>query len=102
MNDGIEAIADVATGVVVAKAVEPDPEGGRSGIAGNGAQTCANCGCILQGAHCHVCGQKAKVHRTLAAFGHDFLHSILHFEGKIWRTVPMLALQPGQLTRRYI
>jgi hypothetical protein len=27
---------------------------------------------------------------------------VLHFEGKIWRTLPLLAWRPGQLTRRYI
>jgi Protein of unknown function (DUF3667) len=100
MNEGIEAIADIATGAVAATAIEPNS--GSDGDVGNSTLLCANCGCILQGAHCHVCGQKAKVQRTLAAFGHDFLHSILHFEGKIWRTLPMLALHPGQLTRRYV
>ena len=36
------------------------------------------------------------------AFCHDLLHGVLHFEGKIWRTLPMLAWRPGELTRRYI
>jgi hypothetical protein len=27
---------------------------------------------------------------------------VLHFEGKIWRTLPMLAWRPGELTRRYV
>ena len=58
--------------------------------------------CTLIGVHCHVCGQKAKVHRTLHAFGHDILHSVLHFDGKIWRTLPMLFWNPGELTRRYV
>ncbi len=35
-------------------------------------------------------------------FFHDLLHGVLHFEGKIWRTLPMLAWRPGELTRRYI
>jgi hypothetical protein len=30
------------------------------------------------------------------------LHGVLHFEGKTWRTIPMLAWKPGQLTREYI
>lgn len=33
---------------------------------------------------------------------HDLLHGLLHFEGKIWRTLPLLAWWPGELTRRYI
>jgi hypothetical protein len=27
---------------------------------------------------------------------------VLHFEGKIWRTLPLLAWRPGDLTRRYV
>ena len=27
---------------------------------------------------------------------------MLHFDGKIWRTLPMLAWKPGDLTRRYV
>jgi hypothetical protein len=27
---------------------------------------------------------------------------VLHFDGKIWRTLPMLAWHPGELTRRYV
>jgi hypothetical protein len=27
---------------------------------------------------------------------------VLHFEGKIWRTLPLLAWHPGELTRRYV
>lgn len=44
----------------------------------------------------------AHVHRSLASLGHDILHGVFHFEGKIWRTVPELFLRPGRLTRRYI
>jgi hypothetical protein len=63
---------------------------------------CLNCGTRLIGEHCHSCGQRAHVHRTIGAFFHDLLHGVLHFEGKTWRTLPMLAWRPGELTRRYI
>ena len=65
-------------------------------------QACLNCGTKLVGPHCHKCGQKAHLHRTLAAVGHDLLHGVLHLDGKLWRTLPLLALRPGKLTRRYI
>lgn len=42
------------------------------------------------------------MHRTLLSIVHDLAHGVFHFEGKIWRTMPMLMLHPGQLTRRYI
>jgi hypothetical protein len=63
---------------------------------------CLNCGTRLLGDYCHACGQRAHVHRTLSALGHDLLHGVLHFEGKIWRTLPLLIWRPGVLTRRYI
>jgi hypothetical protein len=89
--------ADIMTGATLARAVEPAAGEGR------GTQKlCLNCGATLMGAHCHNCGQKAHVHRTLHEFGHDILHSVLHFDGKIWRTLPMLFWKPGDLTRRYV
>ena len=63
---------------------------------------CLNCGTVLVGAHCHACGQAKHVHRNAAALCHDLAHSVFHFEGKIWRTLPMIAWRPGELTRRYI
>jgi Protein of unknown function (DUF3667) len=98
MSEELAGVADVATGAVLAGAVEPDTGGG---IVAAGAP-CLNCATTLMGAHCHACGQKAQVHRTLKSFGHDFMHSVLHFDGKIWRTLPMLVWKPGELTRRYI
>ena len=70
------------------------------GLTGHGA--CLNCGTALLGRYCHACGQSEHVHRTLMSVGHDLLHGVFHFEGKIWRTLPMLVLHPGRLTRRYI
>ena len=98
MADGIEGVGEAVTGGLIARAAEPHAGEGRSHPDG----TCRNCGTGLIGPHCHECGQPAHVHRTLSAFFHDLLHGVLHFEGKIWRTLPMLAWRPGQLTRRYI
>lgn len=72
-------------------------EGGHSQSA-----NCLNCATPLTGRHCHECGQPAHVHKTLGAFWHDLLHGVLHFEGRIWRTLPLLAWRPGELTRRYV
>jgi hypothetical protein len=63
---------------------------------------CLNCGTVLIGSHCHQCGQHAHVHRTMGAFFHDLAHGALHFEGKLWRTLPLLFWKPGRLTREYI
>jgi hypothetical protein len=98
MNGELAGAADIITGTAVARAVEPEAGEGHAVKASN----CLNCGTSLIGAHCHACGQKSHVHRTLHEFGHDILHSVLHFDGKIWRTLPMLFWKPGELTRRYV
>ncbi len=95
----IEAVGDIATGALIGRAIEP----GASGPDGHTHEGhCLNCGAKLEGEFCHECGQKAHVHRTLGAFFHDLAHGVLHFEGKIWRTLPLLAWKPGELTRSYI
>ncbi len=102
MNGG-ELIGDIAQGALVARALEPDHGESGSQAAGHTHEAaCLNCGTPLAGSHCHNCGQAAHVHKTIAAFSHDLLHGVFHFEGKIWRTLPLLAWQPGRLTREYI
>lgn len=98
---GTDFIGDIAQGALAARAVEPSHgEGVNRGHTHETA--CLNCGTALVGSHCHQCGQAAHVHKTLGAFFHDLLHGVFHFEGKIWRTLPLLAWQPGRLTREYI
>lgn len=98
ITGGLESVGEAVTGGLAARAVEPSAGEGQG--AGHGA--CLNCGTELVGPHCHRCGQAAHVHRTLTAFWHDLAHSVLHFDGKLWRTLPLLAWRPGELTRRYV
>jgi hypothetical protein len=97
----IEAVGDVLAGGVLSRTVEPS--GGGSPIDENGdAGNCLNCGNAVSGNFCDVCGQKRNVHRTIGAIGHELVHAILHLDGKLWRTLPLLAWRPGELTRRYV
>lgn len=98
-GDG-EIIGDLAQGALLSRATEPSH--GEGDDSHTHELACLNCGARLLGPHCQQCGQAAHVHRTIWGFFHDLLHGVLHFEGKIWRTLPMLAWQPGQLTREYI
>jgi hypothetical protein len=101
MGGEFDALGEAVTGALVARAVEPGA--GEIGPDGRTHEThCLNCKTELIGSFCHACGQHAHVRRTLTSLIHDFLHGLLNFEGKIWRTLPMLAWKPGELTRRYI
>jgi len=99
MSGDIEGIGAAVTAGLAGHAVEP--RHGGTGTAHAGAR-CLNCGTSLAGSHCHYCGQRADVHRSFGAIGHDLVHAIFHFEGKIWNTLPLLSWRPGDLTRRYI
>src|SRR6478609_9356543 len=96
-----EAIGDAVTGGLLARAVEPGA--GEAGADGHTHEkNCLNCGTPLTGPYCSACGQKAHVHRSVRGFLQDFVQGLFNFEGKIWRTLPMLAWCPGIMTRRYI
>jgi hypothetical protein len=97
MVGGLEGVGEAVTGGLAARAVEPG-----AGEAAGQEAACLNCGTALSGPYCHACGQRGRVHRTLRAIWHDIAHSVLHLDGKIWRTLPLLALRPGELTRRYV
>ena len=96
----LDGIGDAVTGAMLARAVEP--QAGEAGDGHTHEKNCLNCGARLSGAYCHVCGQKAHVHRSLRAFMGDFVAGVLNFEGKFWHTLPMLVWRPGEMTRRYI
>ena len=100
-DDFGEAFGTAAEGALMAKAVE----GQKATPLDHGhfaEDACLNCGTGLIGSHCHHCGQRAHVHRTLGAFAHDLLHGVLHVEGKTWRTARDLTWRPGKMTRDYI
>ena len=96
---GVEAAGELVTGALVAGAVERHV-GERSAAGHHGI--CLNCGTALVGDYCHSCGQPEHIHRSLSAIWHDLAHGVLHVEGKIWNTLPLLAFKPGELTRRFI
>lgn len=71
-------------------------------MTGDPGSLCQNCGAVLVGPFCHACGQKGEVHRSLWALIEEFLHGILHLDGKVWRTLTALLFWPGRLTRDYV
>ena len=100
MTDQFDALADLADATLVATAL--DRPGIDAAAVADAHHECANCNRPLAGNFCAHCGQKAHVHRSLLHVGEEFLHGITHFDGKAWKTLPMLLFRPGRLTRDYI
>lgn len=100
MSDITEGLGAVVQGAMAGRAVEP--ERGEAKGETVAREPCPNCGTVPLGAFCHQCGQKQKTHRTLTALINDLIHGVLHLDGKLSHTLPLLLFKPGQLTRRYI
>ncbi len=64
---------------------------------------CANCATPLKGPWCHACGQSAEdFHRSVVRLCGEVVEGLLHFDGRLWRTLPDLMIRPARLTRNYL
>jgi len=97
MSSELEAGGALITAGLASTAIQ-DSEGRGHGEPG----PCINCGAVITGKFCGNCGQPAHIHRSLLHLAEEALHGILHFDGRMWRTLPKLALRPGTLTHDYI
>jgi Protein of unknown function (DUF3667) len=64
---------------------------------------CLNCGTIIQGRFCHVCGQENLEPKE--SFWHLLTHvfnDLTHFDGKFFTTLKDLLFKPGFLSKEYI
>ncbi len=78
------------------------PSGETTSVQADAGGPCANCGAPLGGEYCASCGQPAHFHRSLGHMFEEMLHGVAHFDTRAWRTLPMLVLKPGKLTRDYV
>jgi hypothetical protein len=97
MSSEVEAAGAAMTAGLAGAAIDGR---GAHGEAHGGA--CANCGATLDGQFCAQCGQPAHIHRTLGHMVEEFLHGILHFDTRAWKTLPLLLFRPGTLTHAYV
>jgi hypothetical protein len=67
---------------------------------------CLNCGHAFgaaRGKFCPECGQETTLRApTLAEFAQQFGGNVIAAEGALWRTLALLFLKPGQLSREYL
>ena len=94
----IDAAGGLATGGLIAGAIEkPTGHAGEDHVG-----TCSDCGEPTTGNFCANCGQPTHVHRSLLHLGEELVHGVMHFDARIWRTLPLLAFNPGRLTREWV
>lgn len=93
----IDAAGGAATGGLLAGAIERP-----TGHAGDAEGNCTDCGEPVAGKFCSNCGQPTHVHRSLLHLVEEVLHGVMHFDARIWRTLPLLAFNPGRLTREWV
>lgn len=64
---------------------------------------CANCATPLLGPWCYRCGQAGEdFHRSIWRLVGEAFEGLLHFDGRLWVTLPGLFAHPGRLTRAYL
>ena len=74
------------------KPYEPPPPG----------TLCLNCGHALTGRFCAECGQPTDLHhRSILHLIWEGIESVLHVDGRLWRTLPALFVRPGTLSKDY-
>jgi len=63
---------------------------------------CLNCGTIVSGRYCHVCGQENIVTKqSIWGLTKHFIYDIFHFDGKFFDTVRSLVTRPGKVPKEY-
>jgi hypothetical protein len=67
------------------------------------AKDCLNCGTLVHGRFCHICGQENIVtHQNFTGLTRHFIYDIFHFDGKFLDTFKYLLLKPGFVAKEYV
>lgn len=65
-------------------------------------KNCLNCGTVVIGKYCHVCGQEnVEPKETVWQLVSHFFTDITHFDGKFFTSIKDLILKPGFLSKEY-
>ena len=64
---------------------------------------CLNCGTLVHGRYCHVCGQEnIVVKQSFWSLTKHFVFDIFHFDGKFFDTLRHLFFTPGTISKEYV
>lgn len=66
-------------------------------------KNCLNCGTIVNGRYCHICGQENILPKqNFWTLTKHFVFDVFHFDGKFFDTLKPLFSAPGRLSKDYI
>lgn len=64
---------------------------------------CLNCGATLHGRYCSDCGQSTDDHkRPIMHLLRESMEGLIHLDGRLIRTLPLLFFHPGRLARDHM
>ncbi len=85
------------------RTIPPDPIARRADAKDHDHERCMNCQTPLEGPFCHVCGQRDDDYRRpFVALSNEFVADVFQWDSRILRSVPMLLLAPGTMTRAFM
>jgi hypothetical protein len=66
--------------------------------------TCPSCGAPATSPYCSRCGERriGEHDLTLRHLFEQLLESLIHFDGRLFRTTRVLIIEPGRLTKAYL
>ncbi len=89
--------------------IDPGDAGGDAGgdigispAVGAAAVLCLSCSAAIVGAYCANCGQKNDdMRRSSFVLLKDFIKDTFAFDGRMWRTLGLMAVMPGTVPTNY-
>jgi hypothetical protein len=77
--------------------------GDGSGKSAGPPESCLNCGALLQGQYCAICGQRARGRLiSIWELVRDAVGDLFELDSRLWRTIIPLMIRPGKLTHDYL
>jgi hypothetical protein len=64
---------------------------------------CLNCGTMVSGRYCHVCGQEnVETKESFFSLLKHFVYDIIHFDSKFFDTLKYILFRPGYIAKQYV
>ncbi len=85
------------------RTIREDPIARKPDATAHRRDQCMNCGTVLRGPYCHVCGQKDDDYRRpFMSLSNEFMSDNFQWDSRILRSLIPFVLMPGTLTRAFL